>query len=687
MRMVREEQEAMSVAERRESKVEKEGQEERRRVIKNISGGVKRVKDHLACNHKEVAICRKVPDDVKNEIQVYLSAFTDNKHKKQRNYKEMVDSGSYSKVAMLLLGVRGPMDRYMVSDKDGQIPPPKPKKHRNQVCLDIGRFFYENAIPFHAATSASFVSMVQSIGNYGRGLKPPSMHELRNWKLDEEKKTTEKIVDEIKETWKKTGVSILSDGWSDMRNRSLINFLVNNQYGTIFLRTVDASDCVKDAQKLFELLDDVVRDGNQIIDGLPSLAVVEEVGEEHVIQLVIDNAANYKAAGKKLMEKQTQLYWTPCAVHYIDLMLEKIGELPQHKNALLKAKKVSNFIYNHQWVLALFRKMAGKDLLRPAATRFATAYLTLESMLELKQPLQTMFVSREWQGCAWAKKADGKELKKIVMNDNTFWPSVVYSIKTTKPLVEVLRIVYGAMDEAKEKIAMNFEGKASSYKEIWARYRWSPNVSTHSEIKSGLYKCLDRLVPNQNTYSKIDMQLDEYNHKKGLFGIRASLASYMTRPPVAWWDNFGDDVPELKAFAIRILGLTCSASACECNWSMFNHVHTKKRNRLTTTRLNNLVYIMYNRKLKYKYMMIQQRKDDVDPLVVEEPASDDEWVANPSQLEEDESPLTIQAVESSSRQRKRKQRGGNLGLIDEDEEDEYDGDGDEDKDVSHFLDI
>ncbi|XP_057800348.1 uncharacterized protein LOC131015888 [Salvia miltiorrhiza] len=432
----------------------------------------------------------------------------------------------------------------------------------------------------------------------------------------------------------------------------------------------------------------------------------------------LHNAANYKAARRKLMEKRTQLYWTPCAAHCIDLMLEKIGELLQHKNALLKAKKVTNFIYNHQWVLYLFRKTAKKDLLRPAATRFATAYLTLESMLALQQPLQAMFVSREWQGCAWAKKADGKEVKKVVMNDNTFWPSVVYSIKTTKPLVDVLRIVdgertpamgyiYGAMDEAKEKIAMNLEGNVASYKEIWniidekwdtqlhrdlhatgyylnPRYRWSPNVSTHSEIKSGLYKCLDRLVPNQNTYSKIDAQLDEYNYKKGLFGIRASLSSYMTRPPVIWWDNFGDDVPELKAFAIRVLGLTCSASACERNWSMFNHVHTKKRNRLTTARLNDLVYIMYNRKLKYKHMMIQQRKDDVDPLVVEEAASDDEWVANPIQVEEDELPLTIQA-ESSSGQRKRKQRGGNRGLIDEDEEDEYDGDGD--GDTLHFLDI
>ncbi|KAH6785783.1 hypothetical protein C2S51_038238 [Perilla frutescens var. frutescens] len=340
---------------------------------------------------------------------------------------------------------------------------------------------------------------------------------------------------------KRTIVSLLSDGWSDMRNKSLINFLINNQYGTIFLKTVDASDYVKDAKKLFKLLD----------------GVIEEVEEDIVVQVVTDNAAIYKVVGHLLMDKMKSLYWTPCAAHCIDLMLEKIGELSQHKNALLKAKKVSNFIHNHQWVLSLFRKFTKNDLLRPAAARFFTAYLTLESMLQLKQPLQMMFVYQEGSSCAWAKKVEEKDVKKIVMNDNTFWPSVVYSIKTIKPLVHVLRIVdgektptigfiYGAMDEAKETIAKNCDGDLSIYKEIWdiideqwdnqlhrdlhavvyflnPQYRWSPNVSEHAEIKTGLYKCMERLVKNQNIFMKIDEQLDSYKYKKGLFGYKASM--------------------------------------------------------------------------------------------------------------------------------------------------------------------
>ena len=79
---------------------------------------------------------------------------------------------------------------------------------------------------------------------------------------------------------------------------------------------------------------------------------------------------------------------------------------------------------------------------------------------------------------------------------------------------------------------------------------------------------------------------------------------------------------------MRILGLTCSASACERNWSTFNQVHTKRRNRLATSRMNSLVYIMYNKKLWHKHLMKQSSKEEDDPLVIKTLPSDDEWIAN-----------------------------------------------------------
>ena len=123
--------------------------------------------------------------------------------------------------------------------------------------------------------------------------------------------------------------------------------------------------------------------------------LVEEIGGHLVVQVITDNTSAYVAVGRMLMEKGKHLYWTPYATHYLDLMFEKIGELPQHKNALLKTKRVSNFIYRHPLVLDLMRTYGKSEIVGPTVTRFATTFLTLQSIYQLKQPLEAMFTSEE----------------------------------------------------------------------------------------------------------------------------------------------------------------------------------------------------------------------------------------------------------------------------------------------------
>ncbi|KAL0928982.1 hypothetical protein M5K25_000921 [Dendrobium thyrsiflorum] len=380
---------------------------------KVVKGGVTRMKEHLSGSHKNVAPCANVPDKVKEEICAYMKKSITAKHLQQEQFDDRVEHGSYygsesgkgSSSTIHSRGARGPMDQYMVNPGEdrGQtqmMPAAGTREGRRQVCLDIGRFFFENAIPFNVATSPAYFNMLRSVGLYGRWLKAPSMYELRTWILKEELHNTEQSIEEIKRTLSETGVTIMSDGWSDMKSRSLINILVNNPYGTVFLRSVEASDEVKNADFLFNLLD----------------GVVEEIGEQLVVQVVTDNASAYKAAGHMLMEKRKHLYWTPCAAHCIDLILEQLGDLPQHKNALSKAKKITMFIYNHSWVLSLMRKFSKKEIIRPATTRFATSYLTLQSILDVRQPLEAKFTSTQWLNSAWGKKPEGKEVRTMRRN-------------------------------------------------------------------------------------------------------------------------------------------------------------------------------------------------------------------------------------------------------------------------------
>ena len=70
----------------------------------------------------------------------------------------------------------------------------------------------------------------------------------------------------------------------------------------IYLSPVDTTNIPKMADYIFSLMD----------------KIVEEVGEENVVQVVTDNEASFKAAGMLLMENHKHLLWSPCAAHCID---------------------------------------------------------------------------------------------------------------------------------------------------------------------------------------------------------------------------------------------------------------------------------------------------------------------------------------------------------------------------------
>lgn len=80
--------------------------------------------------------------------------------------------------------------------------------------------------------------------------------------------------------------------------------MVKSPKGILFLNSSNTSDISKTHDKVCKMLD----------------GVVEFVGEHNVIQVVTNNAANFKAGGELLMLKRNNMYWTPCDGHYINLI-------------------------------------------------------------------------------------------------------------------------------------------------------------------------------------------------------------------------------------------------------------------------------------------------------------------------------------------------------------------------------
>jgi Xaa-Pro aminopeptidase len=207
-------------------------------------------------------------------------------------------------------------------------------------------------------------------------LKPPSFHELQEPWLAEAVKDIDGDTKRHEEAWNQYGYTPMSDGWTDRRGHHLINFLINIPKGIFFIDSVDASSESHDAMMLAKLLD----------------KRTEKIGRDKIIRFVTNIGANYKVVGHILVQNTPTLFWTRCAVHFLDLMLVDIGKFKDFKKPIAHARHVKTFICRHGKILSDMRvHTKGMDLVRPAATIFATTFLTLRSLHKNKDALGAFF--------------------------------------------------------------------------------------------------------------------------------------------------------------------------------------------------------------------------------------------------------------------------------------------------------
>ena len=221
------------------------------------------------------------------------------------------------------------------------------------------------------------------------GIEPPSSYELKNKYLDMEYKDMEDYVNLQREKWNIYGCTIMCDGWTGPTKLSIINFMIYCKGSTIFLMSVDASDNIKDNKYIYGLLKDVIK----------------EVGEWISICKVW-----------KLLMKKYNLYWTPCVAHCIDLMFEDIGKRERVFNFITNARKITNFIYNHGFLLATMKKVCGGDIVHPRVTRFTTNYISLASLLKKRADLKNIFISDEWASHKLSRTIVGYEVEGLMFN-------------------------------------------------------------------------------------------------------------------------------------------------------------------------------------------------------------------------------------------------------------------------------
>ena len=242
----------------------------------------------------------------------------------------------------------------------------------------------------------------------------------KNW--DVEYKDMEDYVNLQRKKWKTYGCTIMCDGWTGPTKLSIINFMVYCKGCTIFLKSVGVSDDIKDNKYIYGLLNDVIK----------------EVGEANVVQIVIEKESTF-VKDEKLLMKKYNLYWSPCEAHCIDLMFEDIGKRESVFGVITNARKITNFIYNHGWLLATMRKVCGGDIVCPGAIRFATNYIALASLLKKRADLNKIFISDEWASHKISRTTVGREVEGLMFN-HPYWEKVSNLVSIYEALYTVLTI-------------------------------------------------------------------------------------------------------------------------------------------------------------------------------------------------------------------------------------------------------
>nr|CAN81812.1 hypothetical protein VITISV_020893 [Vitis vinifera] len=483
----------------------------------------------------------------------------------------------------------------------------------------INKFFIYESVPPSKANSHHFKNMIVGVQQVGMGIEPPSPYEIKHKYLDMEYKDMEAYVNIQREKWKTYGCTIMSDRWTGPTKLSIINFIVYSKGSTIFLKSLDASNNIKNNKYIYGLLKDVIK----------------EIGKQNVVQIVTDNGSAFVKAGKLLMKKYN-LYWTQCATHCIDLMFEDINKRTSVADVITKALKITNFIYNHSLLLAQMRKVCGGDIVCPGATRFATNYMALDSFLKKKANLKKVFIGDEWAQHNLSRTLIGKEVESL-MFDCAYWERVGKLVSIYEALYTVLRIVDSevvpTMPFVYELIRVMKENLIRLNAKEWVleiiadrwdrtlkhplhaaafflnlRFRYKCGVCTNPDLLQAVHEVFAKLDPTSKGLSQFGNEIILFRDAKRGFGDRAAIASRSEMVPAEWWFMYGNHTPTLRRLAIKVLSQTALSSACERNWSTFALIHTKQRNWLAYPMLQQLFFCYYNMKLKIHDMEAEHDK-------------------------------------------------------------------------------
>jgi hypothetical protein len=288
--------------------------------------------------------------------------------------------------------------------------------------------------------------------------------------------------------------------------------------------------------------------------------------------------------------------------------------------------------------------------LKVADTWFASSFIMLKRLREVKAALGSMVISEFWSFWRKTDQASSKKVKDTVLDD-AWWERVDLTIKIMEPIISLLQFadtdkpilgeVYEGWDSMIESmrtiILQNESLEYGTPAEIFFTTiqdilisRWNKNCTplhylAHSlnpkyynnewlsggtsrrflshmdhELSKGRKEAFRQIYQDRASFDEVEAGFIDFSTANERFSSYDVLKDRGAKKPHAWWATHGASCPPLQELAMRILSQVTSSSCCERNWSTYGNLYSLKKSRLEQSRAESMVYVHTNLHLIYR---------------------------------------------------------------------------------------
>ncbi|XP_074374238.1 uncharacterized protein LOC141714626 [Apium graveolens] len=246
---------------------------------KQVIGSYTKVKSHLLqLKGNGVDLCNSISDQTRDELS------REHEATESRKSRQALEAKRRQEYMSLPPG----SDIKQQKNLKGTVESCFNVVNRDECDKELARMLYASALPFSLVKNPFFRRFCWRLSNSKVvGYVPPTYNRMRTNLLEQEKAHVNVLLQPFRDSWNKRGVSLCSDGWGDRQKRPLINVMA---------------------------------------------ASGEILWADNVVQIITDNAANFKAVDLSIEAKYPHIFWTPCVVHSLNLALKSICEPTVNSN-------------------------------------------------------------------------------------------------------------------------------------------------------------------------------------------------------------------------------------------------------------------------------------------------------------------------------------------------------------------